>query len=199
MLDLRRLLEFCSKEETKMRLTHYKLLIISVFILLNYTAVSGQSTTDESSNIDFSKIKNQEIVKTFETARAYNKPVLLIFDATWCPYCKKFNEETLRDEKVVETLSNFEKLNIDVDQNAADAGFFDGKPASLGGSGIPAIIIFTPEGKELARTKGAVEPKYFISFLEKQLKKQKEAEAAVNLLSQRATGDGLHTALITQK
>lgn len=177
-----------------MRLTSYKFLIISVFILLNYASASCQSTTDESANIDFSKIKNQEIVKTFENAKAYNKLVLLIFDATWCPYCKKLNEETLRDEKVVEALSNFEKLNIDVDENAADADFFDGKPASLGGSGIPAIIIFTSEGKELARTKGAVEPKYFVTFLEKELKKQKESESMFNLIPQRAGA-----ASITQK
>ena len=182
-----------------MRLTHYKFLIISVFIVLNCTAVSSQSTTDESKNIDFSKIKNQEIIKTFENARAYNKLVLLIFDATWCQYCKKFNEETLLDDKVLETLSNFEKLSIDVDENATDAEFFDGKPASFGGSGIPAIIIFSAYGKELARTRGAVEAKDFDSFLKKQLEKQKESEMLRGISPNRATENGGHLALITHK
>lgn len=80
------------------------------------------------------------------------------------------NEKTLQDSKVLETLANFEKLNIDVDDNSADADFFNGKPASRGGSGIPAMIVFSPDGEELAREVGFIEAKEFNSLLKKNLK-----------------------------
>lgn len=155
---------------------HYKFLLISAFILANCMFAHSQSVNDKTAAIDFLKIKNQEIVRAFETAKAYPRPVLLIFEASWCPYCKKLKDETMQDEKVLETLLGFEKLNIDVDENPEDAAFFDGKPASQGGSGIPAIIIFTPEGKELARVSGFHDAKDFDAFLKKQLKKIEKAE-----------------------
>lgn len=153
-----------------------KFLLIPAFILANCLFAYSQPVSNETGNIDFSKIKNQEIVRVFETAKAYPRPVLLIFEASWCQYCKKLKDETLQDEKVLETLLSFEKLNVDIDENPEDATFFDGKPASLGGSGIPAMIVFTPEGKELARVKGFHDAKDFNAFLKKQLKKIEQAE-----------------------
>jgi thiol:disulfide interchange protein len=146
--------------------------MISVIVLAGFSLANCQTKTEKKQGIDFSKITNQEIVKTFEKAKADNKLVLLIFDAVWCPYCKRLNEKTLQDSKVLETLSNYEKLNIDIDENSADADFFNGKPVSQGGNGIPTMIIFSPEGKELDRELGFIEAKEFNSFLKKHLKKR---------------------------
>lgn len=133
--------------------------------------VAGNCRVETTDAVDIKSlgIKNPEIVKALENARNNNKPVLLIFDAVWCPYCKKLNNETLRHKEVLKTLAGYEKLHVDIDKNPDDAESFKVAPASRGGDGIPAIVIFSPQGKELARTAGFMEPKEFNQFLKENL------------------------------
>lgn len=151
--------------------TYYKLLLISVFVLATFTFVGAQTTTDEA--FDLSQIKNQEIIAAFGNAKAYDKTLLIIFDAVWCQYCKQLREETMQNAEVLDTLDKYEKLNVDVDENEADADIFNGKPKARGGNGIPAIIIFSPQGKELERITGFQDAKNFNIFLKRNLKKLK--------------------------
>ncbi len=153
---------------------YHKLVFISVFVVSTFISVNCQSPIEEV--FDLSKVKNQEIVRIFGNAKAYNKPVLLIFEAVWCPYCKQLNEETLQNDDVINSLGNYEKLNINVDENEEDATLFNGKPRGQGGNGIPAVIIYSPEGKKLERTTGFMESKSFISFLKRNLKKIEQTQ-----------------------
>lgn len=151
----------------------FKSLMLTVLLFTCLTITNCQSTASDGLSLDISKIKNQEIVRVFENAKVYNKPVILIFDAKWCPYCKQLNEETLQNDEVLKTLEKFERMNIDIDENEDDATTFNGKPRSRGGNGIPAIIIFSAEGKELERMVGFHEAKDFNRILKQTLKKIK--------------------------
>lgn len=135
---------------------------------LSLIALSGCERRD---GLDYNKlnVKNQEIVKAFSDAKKSGKPVLIIFEAKWCPYCGRLNKETLVDPDVMKSLEGFEFVQIDIDENPEDSRAFKGGPSSAGGSGIPATVIFSPSGFEQYRILGFFEPteyneelKYFL-------------------------------------
>ncbi len=52
-------------------------------------------------------------------AQAQQRPVLLVFGATWCPPCKKMKREVWPDSKVAEAVAGgFVPVYVDVDDQA---------------------------------------------------------------------------------
>ncbi len=50
-------------------------------------------------------------------AKANERPVLIKFSAVWCGWCKKLDEEVLAQAAIVDELSKFVCINVDVDKN----------------------------------------------------------------------------------
>ena len=113
-------------------------------------------------------IDNPKVAETFETAKANNKNVLLIFDAVWCGYCRKFNQLTMKDAEVKKTLSGFEVVNIDVDKYPKAVKAFE-KVAGGKITGVPTLMIFSSNGNQTARVSGYFKAKGFNRFLKKDL------------------------------
>lgn len=137
---------------------------MSLLLLLS-ASISGRAQSNELVALDLSKIKNREILRILEVSKTSKKPVIIVFDATWCTVCKAFNRETLNRKKLAKTIEKFERINVDVDSNEEDATTLRGKPRSYGGDGIPATIIFTWDAKELVRVIGFAPAKEFNDFL----------------------------------
>jgi protein disulfide-isomerase len=75
-------------------------------------------------------------------AQAQQRPVLLVFGATWCPPCKKMKREVWPDAKVAEAVTaGFVPVYVDVDDQAQ---------AQVTGnyrvSSIPAVFILDSNG-----------------------------------------------------
>ena len=49
-------------------------------------------------------------------SRQYNKPLFLIFSATWCNPCKKMKSDVWPDERVKEALEEYVVYMVDVDR-----------------------------------------------------------------------------------
>ena len=115
--------------------------------------------------VDFNSLNVQDtkVLKTFETAEANGKNVLLIFDAVWCGYCRKFNQITMKDTEVKKTLAGFEVINVDVDKYPKVlSAFTNGKS-----TGIPAIMMFSPEGIQTEKLVGYIKAPAFNKILKK--------------------------------
>jgi uncharacterized protein YyaL (SSP411 family) len=96
----------------------------------------------------------------FEEAAAEKRFVLLDLEAVWCHWCHVMEETTYADPKVA-SLIREKYLPVRVDQDANPD-----LSNRYGPWGWPATIIFSPEGKELAKLRGYLPPERMTSILQ---------------------------------
>ncbi|MGL6419470.1 protein-disulfide reductase DsbD [Aeromonas allosaccharophila] len=109
-------------------------------------AAPAAVTADASQTApQFVRIKTLDDLK-MQLAAARGKPVLLDLYADWCVACKEFEHKTFSDPAVRERFGQMVLLQADVTANDdADIELLN----SLNVLGLPTLILFDREGKEL--------------------------------------------------
>ena len=97
------------------------------------------------------------------------KPILLDFYADWCVACLEYEKFTFRDPYVIELMSKFELLQVDVTKNNKNHQILLKKFDLFG---PPGIIFFNSDGNEIKelRTIGFKNSEQFSSILIKAIK-----------------------------
>jgi thiol:disulfide interchange protein DsbD len=100
-----------------------------------------------------------EFMTSLETAQAIaqetGKPIFLYAHASWCSWCRKFEEDVLRDEVVIQTLrNNFISVAFDVDNQISLTRNFKI-------FGTPTMIFLDEKGREIRRIRGYSDLKTF--------------------------------------
>jgi thiol:disulfide interchange protein DsbD len=117
---------------------------------------SCADTQPESAAKVFSTLPYEQAV-----AQAQSEHMLLLVDATasWCPPCRKMEETTWPDEKIVAWLGGHAiAVQVDVDRQPALA-------QKLGIQAMPTLIV-SKDGAELARVTGYRSPGDLMTWLE---------------------------------
>jgi hypothetical protein len=96
----------------------------------------------------------------FARARAEQRFVILDLEAVWCHWCHVMEETTYKDPKVVKLLRS-KYLTVRADQDASPD-----LSSRYGDWGWPATIIFAPDGSEIVKRRGYIEPAAMASLLE---------------------------------
>lgn len=81
-----------------------------------------------------------------------NKPIMLVFGAEWCGYCKKLEKTTLANPQLAKYInSSFVCVHIDVDAEEKVAEILEVKS-------LPCTIILSPDADLLGRVEGFQQP-----------------------------------------
>lgn len=87
-----------------------------------------------------------------KVAREQNKPMLLVFGAEWCGYCKKLEKTTLENPQLAKYINTtFVSVHIDVDDEEKVAQILEVKS-------LPCTIILSPGADLLGRFEGYMQP-----------------------------------------
>jgi thioredoxin-related protein len=101
-----------------------------------------------------------EVDKAFALAKQSGKPVFLYWGAVWCPPCNQVKATLFSRPDFVERSRAFVPVYVDGDKPGAQ------KVASrFKVQGYPTMIIFKPDGTEITRLPGEVDPERYLLTL----------------------------------
>src|SRR6478752_10612577 len=108
-----------------------------------------------------------EVDRAFATAKAEGKPVFLYWGAVWCPPCNQVKATLFNRPDFVERSRAFVPVYVDGDRPGAQ------KIASrFKVSGYPTMVLFKPDGTEITRLPGEVDPQRYLLTLSAALNAQ---------------------------
>ena len=102
-----------------------------------------------------------DIDRAFTLARSEKKPVLLYWGASWCPPCNQLKATLFNRQEFAALSKNFIAVAVDGDQPGAQKL---GRRFKV--SGYPTTVLFTPDGHEITRLPGEVDPPQALAVLQ---------------------------------
>jgi len=116
-----------------------------------------QSSSNSGHQIHWQK---SAVDNVFAIAKARNKPVFLYWGASWCPPCNQVKATIFNRQDFIEKSRFFLPVYIDGDSPGAQ---------KLGTRfkvrGYPTMILFKPNGEEITRLPGEVDPERYMQVL----------------------------------
>ena len=101
-----------------------------------------------------------DVDAAFASAKAENKPVFMYWGAVWCPPCNQVKATIFNRQDFIERSRFFVPVYIDGDSPGAQK-----EGARFKASGYPTMILFTPDGSEITRLPGEVDPDQYMRVL----------------------------------
>jgi thiol:disulfide interchange protein len=98
-------------------------------------------------------------------AAEHKQPLVLVFSAEYCTWCKQMERTMLRDPEVVGVL-NRRFVPVKVAADDARNGYLVG---GLGLQGLPAVVLVAPGGQVLATREGYLDAAGFLALLDRAL------------------------------
>ena len=135
---------------------------LSAAILLSPPSATALAATPSStSGIAWQTASSDlEVDKAFVLAKQSGKPVFLYWGAVWCPPCNQVKATLFSRPDFVERSRAFVPVYVDGDKPGAQ------KVASrFKVQGYPTMIIFKPDGTEITRLPGEVDPERYLLTL----------------------------------
>ncbi len=111
--------------------------------------------------IDWKEASNDaQIDAAFAAAREANKPVFVYWGAKWCPPCNQVKATLFNRQDFIERSRSFVPVYVDGDSPGAQK-----IGARFHVSGYPTMVLFTPQGQEVTRLPGEVDPVRYTQVL----------------------------------
>lgn len=126
--------------------------------LISLAVVSLQSSLIAEPPFNLSRPNEQHVKWQANLQAAHkiatrdNKPMLLVFGAEWCHYCKKLERETLNSADLAKYVNEtFVPVHLDADKEKKVAEI-------LNISSLPCVVVLSPDADLLGRIDGFYTP-----------------------------------------
>lgn len=117
------------------------LIALTALLTVSASLTAGETTLD-------SKVWHQELNKAHLLAKSQSKPMLIVFGAEWCKFCKKLEKETLSDKELDAYIQeNFIPVHLDLDEQRAVGKILEVKS-------LPCTVILSPGADLLGKIVG---------------------------------------------
>ena len=115
-----------------------------------------------------------EVDRAFALAKQTGKPVYLYWGAVWCPPCNQVKATLFSRPDFVERSRAFIPVYVDGDKPGAQK-----VAARFKVSGYPTMVLFKPDGSEVTRLPGEVDPERYLLALSAGLNAQEPVKELV--------------------
>jgi thioredoxin-related protein len=145
---------------TTLRLVMLAALVVAVF------AVSGASKSwgdaQPSGGGQYQGVAwFHDLYEAHKLSASTGKPMLIVFGATWCHYCRELDSKTLTNPQLAAYIeSNFIPVHLDADRDKKVAEILKAKP-------IPCTVVLSPDANLVGKFLGYEEVQPYFAQLEK--------------------------------
>ncbi len=130
--------------------------LLALFLLATVITTAQASTKNKPDGIQWQGWTPD----LFEKAKKENRFVILDLEAVWCHWCHVMEEKTYQDKQVIELIKS-KYIAVRVDQDASPD-----LSSRYGDWGWPATIVFAPDGTEIVKRQGYINPIHMASMLQ---------------------------------
>lgn len=134
--------------------------VLAIAALASSTAAFSAASPSNSAIAWQVASSDAEVDKAFAQAKKLGKPVFLYWGAVWCPPCNQVKATLFSRPDFVERSRAFVPVYVDGDKPGAQKVASRFKVA-----GYPTMILFKPDGSEITRLPGEVDPQRYLLTL----------------------------------
>lgn len=133
-------------------------LVIGISLVFAVAGGAGSAPAHTGSNIAWHPASSvADVDKAFAAAKRSGKPVFLYWGAVWCPPCNQVKATLFSRPDFVERSKAFVLVYVDGDRPGAQQ-----VAARFKVQGYPTMIVFRPDGTEITRLPGEVDPERYL-------------------------------------
>ena len=129
-------------------------------------------------------VNDADVNAAFALAKAESKPVFVYWGAKWCPPCNQVKATLFNRQDFIERSRAFVPVYVDGDSPGAQK-----LGARFKVSGYPTMVLFNPQGTELTRLPGEVDPQRYTEVLTLGMNAQRPVKEVLALV--KAGGQGV--------
>ena len=121
------------------------------------------------------KLKWHKSLKTaHKLAVETDKPLLIVFGASWCGFCHKLERETLADKRLVPVIEReFIPVHLDFDRDSKIAKILEVER-------LPCTVVLSPDADLLLKSEGFADYKGYLKVLQASLEKRSSIQQVRN-------------------